>query len=80
MAEKVAWIKPGGKTQAGLDAEIARADRERREAEALAYLRETDYRIVRKAEEFLAAQGAIDQELLDARQAARDVINGGERV
>ena len=63
-------VKIGGKTQADLDAEQREEERVRINDEARAYLRETDWYIIRRAE----ARKPIPEGLSKRRQAARDRV------
>ena len=75
----IEYFKPKGKTQKELDADAAEVQKTKDIDSALTYLRETDYQIVRKAEEFLLAQGVIDTEFIKDREAARVVISNEEK-
>ena len=74
----VEWIVPKGKTQEELDTDTAEVQKTEDVDTALKYLKETDYQIIRKAEEFLLAQGVIDTEFIKDREDARLVIREAE--
>lgn len=76
----VEWIVPGGKTQRDLDRERTEEVRQQEETEALAFLRESDYRIIKAAEALLLERGEITKELVDERIAARAKINTTEET
>jgi hypothetical protein len=62
--------------QAEKDQKKAAAEAKKREKHdaALSSLYETDWKIIRAMEEKLAAEGAIDPDLVKERQKARDVV------
>lgn len=63
-------VKARAITQAEVDAREAEAKREEKNAEALAYLRETDWYIVRQAD----TGEPVPDEVRKRRQEARDAI------
>jgi len=75
---EIDWTKPIGKTQVDLDAEQAAAEQERRLAEARAYLEQTDYLVVKAAEEYLSEKGLLDMKAVAQREDARRVIREAE--
>jgi len=63
-------VKIGGKTQGQLDTEHAETERARVNDEARAYLRDTDWYVLRHMEN----AGSIPAEIREKRQAARDRV------
>ena len=63
-------LKVGGKTQAQVDAEREAEQRQTASDEALAYLRETDWYMIRAMEN----AGQIPDEIREKRREARDRV------
>ena len=65
-------LKVGGRTQAQVDAERQAEEQRTASDEARAYLRETDWYVIRYAE--LGTKGTIPDEIRTKRNAARNTI------
>ena len=64
-------VRIGGKTQADVDAEAREEERVRVNDAERAYLRETDWVVLRAMEEWLSETGRLDRGFIDNRNASR---------
>lgn len=67
-------MKAKGYAQAEIDALQSAEEQQRVSDEARAYLRETDWPVIREAERFLVREGYLTAEFGEERDAARDRV------